>query len=52
MPLPRTMMDSSAIAGTYAPPAVQDPTTTATCARPAADRRACAHHTWRDIPCN
>jgi hypothetical protein len=31
------MIDSSDIAGTYAPPAVQDPMTTAICGMPSAD---------------
>ncbi len=35
-----TMTVSSHMAGTYAPPAVQDPSTTATCGMPAADMRA------------
>ena len=40
VPVPRTITVSSLIAGTYAPPAVDDPITTATCAIPAADRFA------------
>mmetsp|Transcript_1588 Transcript_1588/g.5603 ORF Transcript_1588/g.5603 Transcript_1588/m.5603 type:complete len:217 (-) Transcript_1588:354-1004(-) len=36
VPWRRTMTDSSAMAGTYAPPAVHEPSTTATCATPAA----------------
>src|SRR5207244_120355 len=39
-PVPRTITVSSLIAGTYAPPAVLDPITTATCAIPCADIRA------------
>ncbi len=35
-----TMIASSHIAGTYAPPAVHEPSTTATCGSPAADIRA------------
>jgi hypothetical protein len=42
VPLPRTMTVSSAIAGTYAPPAVHEPMTTAICGIPAADILACA----------
>mmetsp|Transcript_31149 Transcript_31149/g.103068 ORF Transcript_31149/g.103068 Transcript_31149/m.103068 type:complete len:250 (-) Transcript_31149:519-1268(-) len=37
VPLPRTITASSAIAGTYAPPAVQLPQTSASCGTPAAD---------------
>jgi hypothetical protein len=37
VPSSRTMMVSSLIAGTYAPPAVQDPMTAAICAIPWAD---------------
>ena len=40
MPCLRTMTFSSAIAGTYAPPAVHEPCTTAICAMPALDRFA------------
>ena len=40
VPVPLTMMASSDIAGTYAPPAVQEPITTATCAMRLADIRA------------
>ena len=35
-----TITTSSLIAGTYAPPAVHEPITTATCGRPSADMRA------------
>lgn len=41
VPLPRTMTLSSAMAGTYAPPAVHEPITTAICGIPFADMRAC-----------
>ena len=34
MPAPRTITASSHIAGTYAPPAVQEPSTAATCRKP------------------
>ena len=37
VPCSRTMIDSSAIAGTYAPPAVHEPMTTAICGMPSAD---------------
>ena len=37
VPVPRTMIVSSLIAGTYAPPAVHDPITTAICAMPSDD---------------
>ncbi len=37
VPVPRTITVSSLIAGTYAPPAVQEPITTAIWAIPAAD---------------
>jgi hypothetical protein len=37
VPCSRTMIDSSHIAGTYAPPAVHDPITTASCGMPRAD---------------
>ena len=40
MPVPFTMIVWSDIAGTYAPPAVHEPMTTAICAMPAADMRA------------
>ena len=40
VPLPLTMMDSSLIAGTYAPPAVHEPRTAATCGMPSPDIRA------------
>ena len=40
VPCSRTMTVSSLIAGTYAPPAVQEPITAAICAIPAADRFA------------
>jgi hypothetical protein len=40
VPVPLTMTVSSLIAGTYAPPAVQEPMTSATCGMPAADMRA------------
>ncbi len=40
VPVPRTMTVSSLIAGTYAPPAVDEPITSATCGMPAADIRA------------
>jgi hypothetical protein len=40
VPVPLTMIVSSLIAGTYAPPAVHEPITTAICGIPAADRRA------------
>ena len=40
VPVPRTITVSSAIAGTYAPPAVQEPMTAASCAMPSADMRA------------
>ena len=43
LPLLRTMMFSSAMAGTYAPPAVQEPSTTASCGMAAADMRALHH---------
>ena len=39
-PVPRTITVSSAIAGTYAPPAAQKPMTTAIWAIPLADIRA------------
>src|SRR5207248_2985412 len=39
-PCPRTMMFSSHMAGTYAPPAVDGPCTTATCGMPSADMTA------------
>ena len=39
-PVPRTITVSSAIAGTYAPPAAQNPITTAICGIPFADMRA------------
>ena len=45
VPLPRTMTASSDMAGTYAPPAVHDPITTAIWGMPAADMRA-----WRAQP--
>ena len=37
VPVPRTMIVSSLIAGTYAPPAVHEPMTTAICGMPRAD---------------
>ena len=37
VPVPRTITVSSDIAGTYAPPAVQEPITTAICGMPCAD---------------
>ena len=37
MPCSRTMTVSSLIAGTYAPPAVHDPITAASCGMPGAD---------------
>ena len=40
VPCSLTMMFSSHIAGTYAPPAVHEPMTTAICAMPFADIRA------------
>ena len=40
VPVPRTITVSSLIAGTYAPPAVHEPITTAICGMPCADRRA------------
>jgi hypothetical protein len=40
VPVPRTMTVSSDMAGTYAPPAVQEPITTAICGMPFADIRA------------
>ena len=40
VPVPATMTDSSDMAGTYAPPAVHEPMTTATCGMPAADMLA------------
>ena len=40
VPCPRTMIVSSLIAGTYAPPAVQEPMTAAICAMPAEESRA------------
>ena len=40
VPVPLTITVSSLIAGTYAPPAVDEPMTTAICAIPAADRFA------------
>ncbi len=40
VPVPSTMIVSSLIAGTYAPPAVHEPMTTATCGMPFADIRA------------
>ena len=40
VPVPRTITVSSDIAGTYAPPAVHEPITTAICAIPFADIRA------------
>ena len=40
VPVPRTMIVSSDMAGTYAPPAVHEPITTAICAMPFADMRA------------
>ncbi len=40
VPVPLTITASSDIAGTYAPPAVQEPITTATCGMRAADMRA------------
>ena len=40
VPVPRTITVSSLIAGTYAPPAVHEPITTAICAIPFADMRA------------
>ena len=40
VPVPATITVSSHMAGTYAPPAVHDPITTAICAIPRADMRA------------
>ena len=40
VPVPRTMIVSSDIAGTYAPPAVQEPITAAIWGMPLADMRA------------
>ena len=40
VPVPFTITVSSLIAGTYAPPAVQEPMTSAICGIPAADIRA------------
>ena len=40
VPVPLTMTVSSLIAGTYAPPAVHEPITSATCGMAAADIRA------------
>ena len=40
VPWPRTITVSSLIAGTYAPPAVHEPITHATCGMPSADIRA------------
>ena len=40
VPVPRTITVSSLIAGTYAPPAVHEPITTAICGIPSADIRA------------
>ncbi len=40
VPLPLTITVSSDIAGTYAPPAVHDPITTAICGMPSALNRA------------
>ena len=40
VPVPRTITVSSLIAGTYAPPAVHDPITTAIWGMPFADMRA------------
>ena len=40
VPVPRTMTVSSLIAGTYAPPAVQEPITDAIWGMPAAERFA------------
>ena len=40
VPVPRTMIVSSDMAGTYAPPAVHEPITTAICGIPLADIRA------------
>ncbi len=40
MPCPFTMMVSSLIAGTYAPPAVHEPITTAICGMPSDDKVA------------
>ena len=40
VPVPRTITVSSDIAGTYAPPAVHEPITTAICGIPSADMRA------------
>ena len=40
VPVPRTITVSSLIAGTYAPPAVDEPITSATWGMPAADIRA------------
>src|SRR6185436_8691705 len=40
VPVPRTMIVSSLIAGTYAPPAVHEPITDAICGIPAAERFA------------
>ncbi len=40
VPVPRTITVSSDMAGTYAPPAVQEPMTTAICGIPSAESRA------------
>jgi hypothetical protein len=40
VPVPLTMIVSSLIAGTYAPPAVHEPITAAICGIPAEERRA------------
>jgi hypothetical protein len=40
VPVPWTMIVSSLIAGTYAPPAVHEPITAAICGIPLADMRA------------
>ena len=40
VPVPLTMIVSSLIAGTYAPPAVHEPITDAICGIPCADMRA------------
>lgn len=40
VPCPRTITASSLIAGTYAPPAVHEPSTAAICGMPAPDIRA------------
>lgn len=48
VPLLRTMTLSSAMAGTYAPPAVHEPMTTAIWVMPAADMRACAMHVGQE----